>query len=96
MTKRHTYAAFRDRPWILYDDQADPFQMHNLVGEPVATPVLADMQRLLAEWLRRLDDPFDTSEDVAEKYLPGSNKGIYPAYENKVIREGKANRKKVI
>ncbi len=32
VTERHTYARFRDRAWVLYDDALDPYQMTNLVG----------------------------------------------------------------
>ncbi|MCB1212136.1 MAG: sulfatase, partial [Verrucomicrobiales bacterium] len=33
-TSRYTYVRDRDGPWLLYDDEVDPFQMNNLVNKP--------------------------------------------------------------
>ena len=34
-TKQHTYARFEDgTPWLLYDNNADPYQLKNLVDSP--------------------------------------------------------------
>ena len=35
-TARYTYARSLQGPWLLYDDQADPYQMTNLVGKAAA------------------------------------------------------------
>ena len=53
-TPRHTYARWVDgRPWLLYDNEADPFQMDNLVDSPehagVRGQLDAELTRLLAD-----------------------------------------------
>jgi arylsulfatase A-like enzyme len=40
----------------LYDVDADPHELHNLVGDPKFAEVLNEMRRALAEWERQTDD----------------------------------------
>lgn len=40
----------------LYDEEADPWEMHNLIHEPSAAPVLAEMRERLAVWMERAED----------------------------------------
>jgi arylsulfatase A-like enzyme len=47
-TQRYTYARWHDgRPWLLYDNQADPYQMSNLVGSPEHADLCAELERRL-------------------------------------------------
>lgn len=55
-TARHMYATFRDKPWVLYDLDKDPFEQHNLIDDPAARPLLADMQRRVDAWMRKTSD----------------------------------------
>jgi arylsulfatase A-like enzyme len=55
-TRRFTYAARADAPWILFDDERDPFQLTNLVAAPEARETLAAMRRLLADLRRTAGD----------------------------------------
>jgi len=32
-TSRYTYVRNLDGPWMLFDDEQDPWQMNNLVGK---------------------------------------------------------------
>jgi len=57
-TGRHTYAVYPDRPWCLFDHGDDPCQLKNLIDEPSKAPVRAELRAMLAEWLRKADDPF--------------------------------------
>ena len=51
-TKRYTYVRALEGPWLLYDNEEDPFQQENLIGRPGRTELLAEMD----QWLqRRLD-----------------------------------------
>ncbi len=93
ITKQYTYAAFRNEPWLLYDDKNDPHQLHNLVESRKHANILTDMQAELAEWLTVLDDPFESSAEVAAKYYPGSVGGVVQSYENAKIKAGKQKRK---
>jgi len=55
-TARHTYARYADRPWVLYDNAADPFQTKNLADVPAAAGLRRTMEKRLAEWMRRTGD----------------------------------------
>jgi len=47
-TKSHTYVRDLNGPWLLFDHDADPWQLHNLVGQPEH----ADLQTRLDAQLR--------------------------------------------
>ncbi|MDE2723735.1 MAG: sulfatase, partial [Gemmatimonadota bacterium] len=52
-----------DGPWLLYDNDADPFQLNNLVDDPEC----ADLRNELDAYLqRRLDEGGD-------EFLPGAD-----------------------
>ena len=60
-TRRYTYTRTLEGPWLLYDNQEDPYQLQNLVADPV----YADLVRELDAWLqRRLDT-------LGDEFLPG-------------------------
>jgi len=62
-TDRYTYTRDLDGPWLLFDNQTDPYQMHNLIN----SPELADLQtRLDAELQRRLDAQHDAFLPAAD------------------------------
>jgi arylsulfatase A-like enzyme len=84
-TPRYTYStcpvenpkfSFR----VLYDKQADPFQMRNLYDDPGSQPQRTELQRLTEEWLARFEDRFVTIDRVnrvcfANGKAPGMTKG---------------------
>ena len=57
-TQRHTYVRSIHGPWLLYDNQADPFQMHNLIGKPEAQALQSRLDRALDAELKRRKDEF--------------------------------------
>ena len=57
-TGRYTYAVYPDRPWCLFDNERDPYQMRNLIDERSSADVRAGLRRLLADWLKEAEDPF--------------------------------------
>jgi len=60
-TQRYTYVRDLKGPWLLYDNQEDPYQQKNLVNEPHT----ADLQSMLDAWLlKKLDERGD-------EFLPG-------------------------
>jgi arylsulfatase A-like enzyme len=59
-TVRHTYVRNLDGPWLLYDNETDPYQMHNLVGRPGHADLLSALDSQLQE---RLDDHEDVFLD---------------------------------
>ena len=57
-TKRHTYARWYDGAgWLLYDNEADPYQMTNLIDSPAHAGIRAEMERLVDDWLAKTGDP---------------------------------------
>lgn len=57
-TARHTYVRAIDGPWLLYDNQADPHQMRNLVDDPAAAELKKDLEGKLKAALKRAGDDF--------------------------------------
>lgn len=68
ITQRHTYARFRDRAWLLYDDIEDLYQLNNLVDNCENQHLQTEMDHELNRWLEKLGDPFESSEDVIRQY----------------------------
>ena len=56
-TRRHTYVRALEGPWLLYDNEADPFQQDNLVGQPGQQDLLDELDAALARRLAAADDP---------------------------------------
>jgi N-sulfoglucosamine sulfohydrolase len=55
---RAAYARMEKPPrWELYDLQADPYEFHDLAGDPARAGALGELQRALAEWRRESADP---------------------------------------
>ncbi|NKB70353.1 MAG: sulfatase-like hydrolase/transferase [Candidatus Latescibacteria bacterium] len=57
-TRRHTYARALEGPWLLYDNQADPYQLDNLVGVPGHEALLAELDHQLSQRLAAAGDEF--------------------------------------
>lgn len=61
-TRRHTYACYPDRPWCLYDNEADPYQMNNLIDKEETAALRKELHALLGDYLKRAADPFRLPE----------------------------------
>jgi arylsulfatase A-like enzyme len=57
-TSRYTYVRRLDGPWLLFDDQRDPYQMDNLLDQPEFTAVRRDLDRRLHVELQKIGDDF--------------------------------------
>jgi len=66
-TKRYTYARFRDKGWVLYDNSKDPYQLNNLIGKPEASKLQAEMENKLQAWLKRTKDDFASAEEWEQR-----------------------------
>jgi arylsulfatase A-like enzyme len=55
-TARYTYAVSPLGPIMLFDDQADPFQMNNLVDQPDHADLQKELDRQLREKLKEIRD----------------------------------------
>lgn len=75
-TERHMYARYKDRPWVLYDLAADPFQQTNLAGQSAARGLQEEMERRLRTWMEKTGDSWDNCwtdpvEDAGRLYRHG-------------------------
>ncbi len=63
-TQRYTYARSQARPWMLYDNREDPFQLRNLVGDPAHAALQARLDDLTMDWFERTDDDWRERADL--------------------------------
>lgn len=71
VTREHTYITTRDGPWLLYDDRADPYQVHNLASVPDETETRRRLDRLVRDRLSQTEDTFEDARTLADRYMPG-------------------------
>jgi arylsulfatase A-like enzyme len=57
-TRRYTYARSTRGPWLLYDNEVDPYQLHNLIDDPAHAHLQARLEAQLQARLDRLGDAF--------------------------------------
>lgn len=57
-TIRYTYVRNLDGPWMLFDDQQDPYQMDNLVGKLEHAALVKQLDARLQAELQRIGDDF--------------------------------------
>lgn len=62
-TRQHTYAAWRGGDGVLFDNDADPYQMRNLFHEAECIELRAGLEAELQGWLARLGDRFASGEE---------------------------------
>ncbi len=66
-TERYTYVRSIHGPWLLYDNQADPYQMRNLCGRPQHAALQRKLDGMLDATLRRFNDDFLPGERYLER-----------------------------
>lgn len=57
-TERWTYCKDLKGPWLMYDNEADPFQRKNLIGNAAYVKQAKKLEELLASRLKETDDKF--------------------------------------
>ncbi|MCA9884411.1 MAG: sulfatase [Anaerolineae bacterium] len=57
-TLQYTYVRDLDGPWLLYDNQQDPYQLNNLIGQASYADTEADLDQKLNQLLARINDQF--------------------------------------
>jgi arylsulfatase A-like enzyme len=72
-TEQHTYIRSIHGPWLLYDNERDPYQMHNLCGRGEHKQLQAQLDHALDARLRELKDDFLP----AAEYVRRANLGHY-------------------
>jgi arylsulfatase A-like enzyme len=66
-TPRHTYVRSIHGPWLLYDNQSDPYQMRNLTGKAEARTLQSRLDRELDAELKRRKDDFLPAAEYARR-----------------------------
>ena len=66
-TDRYTYAVAEDGRWLLYDNQEDPYQHHNLIADLKQTKLMHDLDGEVMGWLKKASDPFPYDSLVSER-----------------------------
>jgi arylsulfatase A-like enzyme len=68
-TSRYTYAeTLNRRPWLLFDNRVDPYELNNLVADEEQLAVKQQLQQMLDAWLTKLKDPFLPTDLMMERY----------------------------
>lgn len=67
-TVNYTYARSLDGPWLLYDNQADPYQLNNLVGQPAYQQLVAQLDRWLQSRLDAQGDGFLSGPEYCQRW----------------------------
>lgn len=79
---RYTYVVTEQGPWLLFDNEADPYQMHNLVNDHEHREVRERLHVLLCERMRKLDDSFMSNEYYVERFgLESYRERLWPVKE---------------
>jgi arylsulfatase A-like enzyme len=74
-TKRYTYTnLFEHGPWLLYDNQEDPYQLNNLIDKPQYAKLQAKLEKRMRELMTEAGDPGDTQKilEYRESRRPGN------------------------
>ena len=67
-TNCHTYVRNLTGPWLLFDNQADPFQQHNLAGEAERAGLQQQLDARLDAALKQAGDTFRPRQYYLDKW----------------------------
>ena len=67
-TRRHTYVRTLAGPWLLYDNQADPYQQHNLIADSASAGLRKALERQTQMLLKDHGDPFEPAEALIARW----------------------------
>jgi arylsulfatase A-like enzyme len=80
-TSRFTYVCNSDGPWLLYDNQVDPYQMHNLVGVAEHVGLQKKLDDNLQSKLQQTGDKFHSKEHYLEEWgYTANSSGAIPYF----------------
>jgi len=69
-TPRYTYVRDLKGPWLLFDDQTDPYQMNNLVNKPEFATLQFELDVKLMGKLKADGDQFLPGNDYVKEWMP--------------------------
>jgi arylsulfatase A-like enzyme len=67
-TRHYTYVRALHGPWLLYDNDADPYQLNNLIDRNAYTDLQIELDYELQRRLESMDDEFLPSVEYLEKW----------------------------
>jgi arylsulfatase A-like enzyme len=79
-TSRYTYVRALEGPWLLYDNQVDPYQMNNLVGKSDSTELQKQLDEKLQAELKKIGDDFRPRQYYLDKWGYKVVKGGHISY----------------
>jgi arylsulfatase A-like enzyme len=65
---RYSYARDLNGPWLLYDNEKDPWQLDNLIGKPEYAKLQAELDELLKRKLAEQHDEFRPGPEYIAKW----------------------------
>jgi arylsulfatase A-like enzyme len=67
-TRQHTYVRDLKGPWLLFDNEQDPYQRTNLCGKQECREVQESLDRVLTQMLRERNDAFEPGDAYLKKF----------------------------
>lgn len=67
-TTYYTYVRDLKGPWLLFDNKADPYQMHNLIAKPQYNKLQSKLDKLLNQKLKKNGDQFQPGSYYVKKF----------------------------
>ncbi len=67
-TTQYTYVRSLDGPWLLYDNENDRYQQHNLIGEAKHAALKSDLDGRLNQELKLRKDEFRPGKEYLQKW----------------------------
>lgn len=67
-TERYTYVKDLNGPWLLYDNENDPYQMNNLCNNPEFTGLQVDLEKKLHNILKKRGDEFLSGAEYMKRW----------------------------
>jgi arylsulfatase A-like enzyme len=77
-TQQYTFVRTLEGPELLFDNQADPYQMHNLVHRGESQKLLARLDRALNVKLKAVHDDFLPGQEYIRRFGYEHNREIAP------------------
>lgn len=78
-TKQYTYTRDLEGPWLLFDNEEDPFQMTNLIGNTEYSEIEVVLEQLLSDRLLENGDEFLPGASYVEQWgYPIDSTGTVP------------------
>jgi arylsulfatase A-like enzyme len=79
-TARYTYVIDLEGPWMLYDNERDPYQLENRVGDPAYADVRTELDSALRQRLAARGDPFEPGAELIRRAGYPVNERGDPSY----------------